>query len=110
MFEIRFFTTFESCSNKIDSSFPTCPELYCFLVCEHYHMLYIMIGRLLHTGNVHISEMFFFTKEWNNFFDFMFQTKFCMYNYRRYDIGLEIASLCVLRNLSIENSFVINNT
>jgi len=26
------------------------------------------------------------------------------------DIGFEIASLCVLRNLSIENTFVINNT
>ncbi len=47
--------------------------------------------------------------EWNNFFDFVFQTKFCMYNHRRDDIRFEIVSLCVLRNLSIENSFLINN-
>ncbi len=67
-------------------------------------MLYIMIRRLLDIANVNTSKMFVH-KEWNNFFNFMFETNLFMYNHRRDDIGFEISSLYVLRNLSMENNF-----
>jgi hypothetical protein len=35
----------------------------------------------------------------------MFETNLFMYNHRRDDIGLEIGSLYVLHNLSMENNF-----
>jgi hypothetical protein len=104
MFEIRFFTTCKWCSKKFGSSVENYQQLYCFSICEQYHMLYIMIRRLLDVANVNTSKMSVH-KEWNHFFNFIFETNLFIYNHRRDDIGFDIGSLYVLRNLSMENNF-----
>jgi hypothetical protein len=67
-------------------------ELFCDSKCKDYYHLDLCILNVIKITNPNILEMKM-DEEWNTLFDFVFNSKLCLYLHRRDEIGIEIAWL-----------------